>query len=331
MGKIQYKINIDLVMDKTIGDIKYTDSIVRSKGGSVNAGVNQDYGIACMYVWKQLSNYRFTPEGLKLTLRTLYDVDQKFGEDSINLHRTNYMTYMVLDMVYNWMIDKKLFKGNAKKYWKKIYNTFKNYQTEHKSRIDQSSFMTVIDHERLAFNYVEPMIEPLEVAIRDYLIQHRDTMVSNGQKDDITLLVKAQLGIMFCAALNNTRDDFLTRFEKAFGVDFSIEHSWSDISEIGRNFIWMMEQVGVKFVKDKDGDMVLMGVNVDSSCRVKSAWNNIVSVITDEELMDETALKAINLNPETKKDYERIVAQAEDQMLSQAIGNLGSKFKVSSL
>ena len=52
---------------------------------------------------------------------------------------------------------------------------------------------------------------------------------------------------------------------------------------------------------------------------------------TDEELMDETALKAINLNPETKKDYERIVANAEEQMLSQAIGDLGSKFKVSSL
>lgn len=318
-------------MDKTIGDIKYTDSIVRSKGGSVNAGVNQDYGIACMYVWKQLSNYRFTPEGLKLTLRTLYDVDQKFGEDSINLHRTNYMTYRVLDMVYNWMIDKKLFKGNAKKYWKKIYNTFKNYQTEHKSRIDQSSFMTVIDHERIAFSYIEPRLEPLEIAIRDYLIQHRSGIKESGQKDDITLLTKTYVGLMFCTALRNTRSEFFERFEKAFGIDFTTEYKWANINDIGRNFVWMMEQLGIKFVKDKDGDIVLKGVNVDNSCRVQSEWKSIVNIVTDEELMDETALQAINLNPKTKADYERVVAEAEEQMLVQAMGDLSSKFKVSSL
>lgn len=329
--KERYEIDLNLIMDKTLSEIQNTALMIRSKGGSANAGVNQKVGIACLYVWNNIGSYNFTADGMKNTLRNFYDVDTKFGEEFICIHRSNYISYMVLDLMYNWMAEKKMATLNVNRYWKKIHKMFTDYQAAHRSRIDQSSFMTVIDHERIAFSYVEPRLEPLEVAVRDYLIQHRSGIKESGQKDDITLLTKTYVGLMFCASLRNTQSEFFERFEKAFGIDFTTEYKWANINDIGRNFVWMMEQLGIKFVKDKDGDIVLKGVNVENSCRVQSEWKSIVNIVTDEELMDETALQAINLNPKTKADYERVVAEAEEQMLVQAMGDLSSKFKVSSL
>ena len=93
----------------------------------------------------------------------------------------------------------------------------------------------------------------------------------------------------------------------------------------------MMEQLGVRFEKDKDNDYVIKGVDFNNSLRVNSAWDTIVNVVTDENIMDATALAAINMNPKVKADYEAIIAKEEEKELSQAIGDLSTKFKVSSL
>ena len=84
-------------------------------------------------------------------------------------------------------------------------------------------------------------------------------------------------------------------------------------------------------VKDKDGDYTLRGVNVDESNRFVSAWDAIVKVVTDDELMDEMAKRAIYMNPESKACYERIIAEEQEKELSSAIGELGAKFNVSKL
>ena len=116
-----------------------------------------------------------------------------------------------------------------------------------------------------------------------------------------------------------------------FGVDFRFDFVYADITGIAKNFACMCSQMGIKFEKDKDGDMVLKGIDFDKSLRVQQAWDAIVEVVTNEELMDETALKAINLNPETKAGYEREIAKADAEELQDALGNLSTKFKVSKL
>ena len=328
---MEYTINLSLIKDMTLAEIKRIDFEVRSKGGSKNTEIDQNIAIEAMYACKELRKYNFTKEGISITLDRFYKLRVLVGQEFIHLHRLNYMTYRNICDTHDWLEDKGLLTSNAKRYWKKVEQTFENYQKAHYAQLDQSAWGTIQDHVRLAYNTIQPLIEPLEFAVRDYLIQKRNPMVAAGQKDDITLLTKVQTGILFCAALRNTFNRYFDGCRKKHGCDFSVDFKYADISPIGRNFVWMMEQLGVKFVKDADGDYILKGVVMEDSLRVEQAWNAIVDVVTDEDLMDKTALEAINMNPETKADYERIIEKDKEREVKEAIGDLSSKFKVTKL
>lgn len=327
----RYEIQLSLIKDKTLSEIKRIDFDVRRKGGSKQAGIEQKVAIAAMYVSKELNRYNFTSAGLSITLDQFYKLRVLVGQEFIHLHRLNYMTYMIIRDTYDWMEEKGYFTPNVKRYWKKIEQTFTDYQKAHKAQIDSHAWATIQDHVRLASNTIQPLIEPLEFSIRDYLIQKRAPMLAEGQKDDITLLIKVQTGILFCAALRNTFKRFFGGCRQKYGCDFSVDFKYADISSIGRNFVWMMEQHGVRFTKDDDGDFILKGIRMDDSLRVEQAWNAIVDIVTDEDLMDKTAMDAINMNPETKADFERNVEKINEQEIQGKIEDLSSKFKVTKL
>jgi len=329
--KVTYEIDLTLVHDRSIGEIEKISYLVTSKGGGKNAGVDQKLSIAALYIWKELKHYKFNAEGKKLTVREFYTLRAATQREFIHIHRLNYLTYRTLQDVYDWMDDSHLLNFNVKGYWKKIERAYNDYKKKHLVMTDLSTYRLVDEHACLAANEALPLVPHLEVCIRDYLIQHRAEMVSQGQKDDITLLTKVEVGILFCAALRNTRMNFFADIIKNHGVDISSDYTYADITSIGRNFVSMAEQLGVKFTTDKDGDYVLKGISVEKSVRVDSAWNRIVDIVTDDELMDEMVLKAINMNPEAKKDYEATVAKEEEEMMVNAMGDLSSKFKVGKL
>ena len=328
---VKYEIDLSLIQDKTIREISGIDYTVRACGGSVNAGIDQKTGIACMYAMRNLSRYRFSDKGRSMTFRQFNTLCELTSEKFIHIHRLNYMTYRTVQDVYDWLEEKGYCTPNVKRYWRKIENVYERYMKEHGTRIDHESYVTVQDHVRLASDVIQPLMEPLMVSIRDYLIRIRPSMVAAGQKDDITLLTHVQVGFLFCAALRNTFGKFFGEAEHDLGVDLTPDYSYADISPICRNFAWMAEQLGVACIKDKDGDYTLRGVNVDESNRFVSAWDAIVKVVTDDELMDEMAKRAIYMNPESKACYERIIAEEQEKELSSAIGELGTKFNVSNL
>ena len=330
MGKYTYKIDISLVMDKPVNEIMVIADRC-SKLGDEKAGVEQQVAIAAMYVAKELRHYRFTTAGSQLTLKNFYALRKNVGDEFIHIHRINYMTWWAIQEVHEWMVEKKMLTTNANKYWRLVEKSFYTYQDLHFKLMELSSWRTVQDHVRLAANLINPLKEPLEISIRDYLIQKRGPMVAAGQKDDITLLSKVGVCLLFCAALRNTRQNFFARVEERYGIDFTPDFKYADISAMGRNFMWMTEQLGVKLVKDKDGDFVLLGVSLEKSVRVEANWNSIVDIVTDDVLMDEVALKAINLNPKVKADYEAVVAKEQQAELDDALGDLSTKFKVGKL
>ena len=93
----------------------------------------------------------------------------------------------------------------------------------------------------------------------------------------------------------------------------------------------MMQQLGVRFTEDDDGDPILLGANMNDSVRVNCAWTDIVDIVTDDELMDRIALDAINMNPKSKAEYEAIIAKADAKELNVRIGDLSTKYKVNKL
>lgn len=328
MGKLTYNINTLLVKDMTVGEVSVLASKIRAAGGSRNAGVDIDLGLAAMYVSNDLARYRFDSRGAKLRVEDFYMLRKMACEDFIQIHRLNYVTYNVVQEIADELSDKGLMKFAAKKYWRLAESTYNEYLTAHKSKIDRASWSTVQDHGRLVYNTIEPHIESLSNAVRDYLIQKRQQITACGQKDDISMLTEIYVALMFCAALRNTRTNFIANIYRQRGIDFSCDASYADIDGVCRNFVWMMQNFGFKFVKDKEGDSVPAGVDISQSVRVESEWNKIVDIVTDEELMDKTALDAISMNPEVKASYDARMEKIERKELEDALLALDGKFNV---
>lgn len=328
MKNVTYKINTLLVKDMTVGEVINMGNEILAKHGSKNAGIDMDLGLAALYIRNDLMKYTFTKKGFDVRVEDFYRMRQTVAEDFIQIHRLNYLAYMVVQDFADIIDDKGLLKNNLKKCWKDIEKLFDKYKKAHWADLDKASRSTVDDHLRLVINVVKPYIEPLENAVRDYLIQKRGEITASGQRDDIALLTKVYVILMFLAALRNTRTNFLRSIYVEKGFDLTSDFIYADIDGVGRQFVYMMGFMGVKFTKDKDGDYVPIGVDISQSVRVEAAWNAIVDIVTNEELMEAKALEAININPEAKADYEARIARIEQKEMDAAIGELGTKFKV---
>lgn len=328
MGNVTYEINTLLVKDMTVGEVINMGNEILAKHGARNAGIDMDLGLAALYIRNDLMKYTFTKKGFDVRVEDFYRMRQTVAEDFIQIHRLNYLAYMVVQDFADMLDEKGMLRNNLKKCWKEIEKYFGLYQKSHRNDVDHAAWMTVQDHLRLVCDEVRPFLEPLENTVRDYLIQKRSEITASGQKDDIPLLTKVYVIFMFLAALRNTRTNFLRSIYVEKGFDLTSDFIYADIDGVGRQFVYMMGFMGVKFTKDKDGDYVPVGVDMAQSVRVESAWNAIVKIVTNEELMDAKAVEAINMNPEAKAGYEARVAQCEKKELDAAIGELGTKFKV---
>lgn len=319
MGKandiIRGVIDTHIVSNKTIREIERMDYAILKAGGSINAGIDQKEGIAAMCVWKQIRGFRYTEKGTQLTIAQLNEIADDTRIRFLQQHIINYATYNILLDFYDWLCQKRLLTKPAEGFWRKINRTMDDYQKAHASGLDRKTWVLFLDHMRLSFDMIQEEVGKLETTIRDYLIQHRSEVVESGQKDDIAILQKAAVCFIFLTATQHSYRDFFRDIINTHGVDFSSEFRYADLSKMTRNAVWMCEKLGIKFCIDNDGDTVLIGVNINNSIRVNSQWNTIVDILGNTELLDETALHAINLNPETKKEYEEEVAKknAEEQ------------------
>lgn len=329
--RVSYTIDTTLVKDMKIGDIFALAGRIERGGGAEKVGVDRDLGLAAQYVRNFLLTYQFNTKGMSLTVEKFNRLHNIIDEDYIQQHRLNYVSYFIVQDIMDWLDEKKRMNRTSQNYWNKAERCFKDYQTAHKSNLDKGAWNAVQDHMRITFDEVRPFIEPLENAIRDYLIQHRQGIIDAGQKDDIILLAKTYMALMFCAAVRNTQINFFNGIWDRYGVDFSRHYTYADIGGVGRNFVWMIGTLGVKFTKDNDGDYVPAGVDVTKSVRVNSEWNIIVNLLTNSEIMDEDALAAINLNPDVKADYEARIAKVEQDEMDAALARLKETANVSSL
>ena len=331
MDKVSYDIDTSLLKDMSVCQVANMANRILAAGGADKAGIDKELGIAALYMWNNLKKYRFSQQGFGYSLEYFFRIKRIADDDFIQIHRLNHMTFFYAQEVADYLDDKKLLTSTAKRYWKKFGDVFEKYQAGHRKRIDHASWTTVQDYTRMVYNVVHPYIEPLEACVRDYLIQRRNQILDSGQKDDITLLTKIYVALMFFAGTRNTRHNFFVHQLEYHGFDLSADFKWADVDSMCNHFVGMMEAHGVKFTVDKDGDKVPVGVDMSQSVRVNSAWNDIVSILTDEELMDRKAIEAIEQNPKVKEDYERILAEQEQATMQDALEELKKLPNVKSL
>lgn len=340
-------VNTEIVGDKTVREVERIYSAIQKeivhRGGvgaikaglSESIGIPQDVAIAAMIVWRKIGHFRYTEVGERLTIRQLNAVAEDTRSRFICQHVINYAAYYAIQAFYDWLVDKNLIARFSKteSFWRKLDAEFKAYQNGAIGDNEQSSKMMFLDYVTYSYGNIEKKIVMLEVAVRDYLIQHRAEMVATGQKDDIASLQKITVCMYLLSFMQNYYEDYFLNIVKTHGVDFSSDFRYADLSKMTRNFIYMCEAQGLKF--SGGNEKKLLGVEVDKSARVNAAWKVIVCMLTDEELGDATASKAIAMNSQSNEDYPEIYAeeaarreQQKQQEMEEGFKMLEEKYRV---
>lgn len=253
------------------------------------------------------------------TFGELYDFYERAQVQFIVIHRVNYLLHYLMFEVYELLIKEKRLKFMVKKNKQKAEELWDGYESPRFKSMTIEAWSTFHDHMRITKNILQPRLDKVYEAIRDY-------MIWLGWRD---VELKARIEIVFLVgkvAYHSFRA-FFKEFEDASGADFSKCFESSDLQQMVEYFAKMAESLGFKTETDKFGLPDINGFN-PIPIRVKWAWNNFIRDLQDNDLMDESALRAIELNPKTKADYERQLAEDAQKQLDDGIDKLSEKFKV---
>lgn len=256
----------------------------------------------------------------ELTFGELRDFYERAQVQFIVIHRVNYLLHYLMIEVYDLLGKEKRLKFMVNKYKKKAEEVWDGYESPRFKSMTIEAWSTFHDHMRITKDILQPKLDKVYEAIRDYMIRL-------GWRD---IEVKARIEVAFLLGkvARHSFNAFFKEFEDASGADFSKCFESSDLQQMVKCFAMMAESLGIKTEKDKSGLPDIQRFDVDASIRVKWAWNKFIKALQDDGLMDESALRAINLNPKTKADYERLLEEDAQNQLDEGIDKLSKKFKV---
>ena len=254
-----------------------------------------------------------------MTFGELYDFFERAQVQFIVIHRVNYLLHYLMIEVYDLLNKEKRLKFMVKKHKQKAEEVWDGYESPRFKSMTIEAWSTFDDYMRMSKDILQPRLDKVYETIRNYMIRL-------GWRD---VELKARIEIVFLVgkvAYHSFRA-FFKEFEDASGADFSKCFESSDLQQMVKYFAMMAESLGFKTETDKFGLPDINGFN-PTPIRVKWAWNNFIKDLQDNDLMDESALRAIELNPKTKEDYERQLAEDAQKQLDEGIDKLSEKFKV---
>lgn len=254
-----------------------------------------------------------------MTFGELRDFYERAQLQFIVIHRVNYLLHYLMIEVYDLLDKEKRLKFMVKKNKQKAEEVWDGYESPRSKSMTIEAWSTFHDHMRIAKDILQPRLDKVYETIRDYMIWF-------GWRD---VELKARIEIVFLVGkvARHSFNAFFKEFEDASGADFSKCFESSDLQQMVEYFAMMAESLGIKTETDKFGLPDINGFN-PTPIRVKWAWNNFIRDLQDNDLMDESALRAIELNPKTKEDYERILEEDAQKQLDEGIDKLSEKFKV---
>lgn len=254
------------------------------------------------------------------TFGELYDFYERAQVQFIVVHRVNYLMHKLMIEVYNLLHKEKRLRFMVKKNSKKAEDFWDGYDKPRSQSKSEDAWQTFHDHMRITKDILQPKLDKVYEAIRDYMIRL-------GWRD-IEVKARVELVFLLGKVARHSFRAFFKEFEDASGADFSKCFENSDLQQIVKYFAMMAESLGIKTEADKFGLPDIKGFDCDANVRVKWAWSDFIKDLQDNDLMDESALRAIELNPKTKADYERILEEDAQKQLDDGLDKLSEKFKV---
>jgi len=256
----------------------------------------------------------------ELTLGELRDFYERAQVQFIIIHRCNFLLHELMIEVYDLLEKEKRLRFMVKKNSQKAECIWDGYENPRQKNTPKEAWFTLQDHLIITKDILQPRLDKVYETIRDYMIRL-------GWRD---IEVKARIEVAFLLGkvARHSFRAFFKEFKDASGADFSKCFESSDLHQMVKYFAMMAESLGIKTEADKFGLPDIKGFDCDANVRVKWAWIDFIKDLQDNDLMEESALRAINLNPKIKADYERQLAEDAQKQLDDGLDKLSEKFKV---
>lgn len=256
----------------------------------------------------------------ELTFGELRDFYERAQIQFVVIHRVNYLMHKLMIEVYNLLHKEKRLRFMVKKNSQKAEDFWDGYDKPRSQSKSEDAWQTFHDHMRITKDILQPKLDKVYEAIRDYMIRL-------GWRD-VEVKARVEIVFLFVKVSRNSFRAFFKEFEDASGADFSKCFDSPALQQMVKYFVMMAESLGIKTEADKFGLPCINGFDCNANVRVKWAWDDFMKDLRDNDLMDESALRAIELNPKTKADYERQLAEDAQKKLNEGIDKLSEKFKV---
>lgn len=255
-----------------------------------------------------------------LTFGELMNWYEKAQVQFIIIHRVNYIMHETMTTVYELLEKNGSLKFMVKKNHLEADKVWRAYEEPRCKQMEKEAWYTMQDHFRISYDILSPRLERVYETIRD-------CMIRLGWKD-IEVKARIETALLVAKVAKHSFHSFFKQFEESCGCDFSKCFEYADLQLMLKYFSQMSESLGFVMTKDKYGLPDVDDFDYDSNQRVKWAWSDFIKDLQDNDLMDESALRAINLNPKVAENYHKLIAEEQEKEMNASIKKLSEKCKV---
>ena len=260
------------------------------------------------------------PVDSNMTFGELYDLYDKAMCYFIVVLRVNYLLHQSMITVYDLLERDNLLRFSVKKNHLQAEKMWDEYEGPRRKHTQREVWFTLQDHLRIAEDILRPKIEQVYVAIRDHMIRMGWRDVETKARIEFALLMSKVATYSLRAFIKDFKDDS--------GIDFTKCFAYADQQMMSKYFVQMVNALGIKTEKDQHGMTDLSGFSSNDSQRFKTAWNSFMESVRDNDLMDDAASRAIELNPAIYENYHEVMKNAERAKMFESVEKLKTKFKV---
>ena len=239
----------------------------------------------------------------KITFSELKQADERVRTQFIAVNRINYILHDAMLDVYDLLEREKRMKFAVRKCRGKAEDCWGEHFAARRKQTKETALYTVQDVLDLYCVRLKPYLEKVYESIRDYMIRQG--------LGDVELRARCAV-VMFMGKVAGTSfRHYFDDIRRETGADFSRMFASDDLHAMVGWFARMCEALGIKTSVDGYGFYTLDGFSIEASQRVKWAVSDFMRMSRDEDVMDETAMRALELNPKVMKDYEEAIAEGE--------------------
>ena len=255
-----------------------------------------------------------------ITFGELFDYYERARLNFIIIHRVNFLVHQSMIYVYDLLDNENRLRFAVKKHSKDAEKAWKSYEEPRRKNTEKDGWFAMQDHFVIMEDLLSEHIEKVYATLRDHMIQM-------GWRD-IEVKGRIELAFLLLKCARHTFNAFFKEFQDVSGADFSKCFEAADMGRMAKCFAGMSEALGIKVEKDKFGLYDIVGLNADKCPRITWAWDDFIKALRDEDLMDESAERALEFNPTIKREYERTLEEEEQKELKKGLDKLCERFKV---